>query len=351
MDLLGRCRGGQRPNLVHEREHVAVLCDLNDPAILDSDQIPRDEFHIAARPWHAGEFSLMRALIAHPGADKVVLCDGVSNLGTEVGEGLPEAGDRLLELGEIGPGAGVPLQIWRADVVELFHCALIDDLVEALEYGLQVFHPKLPSSLPPVTNRITIALADAGSMGKSPYLGADSLGRWMEAKAAASVWFPNPSFVRMLLKWWPAVLTLMKRRSAISPLENPFATRRKTSISRFVNSSRFFGPVLPRTLSSLRKAAAASASGIAPNRSNAASAARASEIASGRSVSRSVRASPRRARHAPNAMPASLKATAEARRAVDASGSPLAASTFPLAKSASPACRLLFVTAATPSMA
>src|SRR5215218_2487755 len=61
--------------------------------------------------------------------------------------------------------------------------------------------------------------------------------------------------------------------------------------------------------------------------------------------------SPRRARHAPKAMPASLKATAEARRAVDASGSPLSASTFPLAKSASPACRLLFVSAATPSMA
>jgi hypothetical protein len=110
MDLLGRCCGGQRPDLVHEREHVAVLRDLNDPAILDSDQVPRDEFHIAARPRHAGEFSLMRALIAHPGADKVVLCDGVSNLGTEVGECLPEAGDRLLELGEIGPGAGMPFR-------------------------------------------------------------------------------------------------------------------------------------------------------------------------------------------------------------------------------------------------
>ena len=77
----------------------------------------------------------------------------------------------------------------------------------------------------------------------------------------------------MLLTWWPAVLMLMNRRSAISPLENPFATRRRTSIS------------LRQQLEVLRARPASHTElsqesrrrirvGIAPNRSNAASCSR-----------------------------------------------------------------------------
>jgi hypothetical protein len=66
---------------------------------------------------------------------------------------------------------------------------------------------------------IRLALPVAGSMGRSPYLGTGSPGKWMDAKAAASVRLRRPSFDRMLLTWWPAVLMLMKSRSAISPFE------------------------------------------------------------------------------------------------------------------------------------
>ena len=145
----------------------------------------------------------------------------------------------------------------------------------------------------------------------------------------------------------PVFFNLMNRRAAISALDRPCATSRSTSSSRLLRSSRFFGPVRPLTPRSRRNAAAASASGIAPSRSNAAKAARASEIATG-SVSlhqSSGQLHPRTAcLERQRGLAKGLGGLTQTQNGLVCE---YAEATLPAANKASPRCRLLLVNPAT----
>ena len=100
------------------------------------------------------------------------------------------------------------------------------------------------------------------------------------AYATSSLRLRMPSFVKMLLTWWAAVLRLMKRRSAISGFDSPRPTSRSTSSSLLVKMPTSPVPgVLTRSPIERSSEAASSAYVVAPIRSKLLSALLASAAA------------------------------------------------------------------------